>query len=71
MVMLSPRELEVLTWLASPHTLARIGGELFISLSTVKNHTNHIYRKLGVASRAEAVEHARAAGLLELSTVHE
>jgi hypothetical protein len=35
-----------------------------VSYSTVKTHIHHLYAKLGTHRRAEAVEHARAVGLL-------
>jgi len=41
-----------------------IATELSISLSTVKTHQRNLYSKLGTHRRAEAVECARALGLL-------
>ncbi|HEY6703585.1 MAG TPA: LuxR C-terminal-related transcriptional regulator [Xanthobacteraceae bacterium] len=38
---------------------------MFLSPNTVKSHARSIYEKLGVSSRAEAVECARKAGLLD------
>jgi LuxR family transcriptional regulator, maltose regulon positive regulatory protein len=52
---LSPREQEVLRWLSSQLTLRQIAGNLFVSYYTMKTHTRHIYRKLGVATREQAV----------------
>ena len=43
---------------------AEIGAEIFVSLNTVKTHLRSIYRKLGANGRADAVEQARALGLL-------
>jgi LuxR family transcriptional regulator, maltose regulon positive regulatory protein len=62
---LSRRELEVLRLLQSPLSESEIGARLFISHNTVHSHTKAIFRKLRVSSRAQAVERARAVGLLD------
>jgi LuxR family maltose regulon positive regulatory protein len=41
-----------------------IAGELQLSFNTIKTHTRNIYRKLGVATRAEALARARTLSLL-------
>jgi LuxR family maltose regulon positive regulatory protein len=61
---LSERELSVLRLLASELSQREIGSELYISLNTVKGHVRHIFRKLGVATRADAVARARELGLI-------
>jgi LuxR family maltose regulon positive regulatory protein len=61
---LSERELAVLRLLASNLSQREIAAELYVSFNTVKTHTRAIFRKLGVASRAEAVARARELGLL-------
>jgi ATP/maltotriose-dependent transcriptional regulator MalT len=61
---LTHREFTVLTLLAGDLSEADIARELFVSHSTVHSHVKSIYRKLGVSSRAEALERARAAGFL-------
>ena len=61
---LSERELEVLTLLASGRSNKEIARDLFISVGTVKTHTNNIYRKLGVRNRAEALIRARSLQLV-------
>ncbi len=52
---LSPREREILVQVASGSTNAQIGETLFISEKTVRNHLTHIFEKLGVSSRAQAI----------------
>lgn len=52
---LTSREREVLTELAQGKTNQAIAVALIISEATVINHLHHIYRKLGVKSRIEAV----------------
>jgi ATP/maltotriose-dependent transcriptional regulator MalT len=56
---LTERELEVLTLLASGRPNREVARDLFVSVGTVKSHTNNIYRKLGVRNRAEAITRAR------------
>jgi LuxR family maltose regulon positive regulatory protein len=64
-VVLTSTELRVLQFLPSHLTLQQIGEHLFVSQATVKTHVLSIYRKFGVSSRDEAVEHARVLGLVE------
>ena len=61
---LSSRELEVLALVAAGRTNAAIASELFLSQATVKTHLVHIFDKLGVTSRTEAVARARTEGML-------
>jgi ATP/maltotriose-dependent transcriptional regulator MalT len=63
----SPAELSILQLLASDLSQREIGGELFLSLNTVKSHSRHLYAKLGVHSREEAIEKAYVLGLVESS----
>ena len=60
---LSERELTILRLLGGELSQREIGSELYISLNTVKGHVRSIFRKLGVASRAEAVARGRELGL--------
>lgn len=52
---LSERQREVMELVAAGHSNAEIAGTCFLSEKTVKNHINHIFAKLGVRTRAEAV----------------
>lgn len=58
------RELEVLRLLDSDLSNRDIAGRLFVSLDTVKSHTKHLYAKLGVHNRHQAVARARDLELL-------
>ncbi|MBX3083451.1 MAG: AAA family ATPase [Anaerolineae bacterium] len=62
---LSDRELEVLRLIAAGLSNAEIADRLFIAEGTVKRHINHIYGKLAVGSRTQAVARSRELGLLE------
>ncbi len=61
---LTRRELQVMEQLAQRRMDKEIAEALVISPLTVKAHTEHIYRKLGVKNRQEAVKVALAFGLL-------
>jgi DNA-binding NarL/FixJ family response regulator len=52
---LSPREERVLDCLARGLAYKQIGDELGISINTIRTHLRHIYEKLHVQSRTEAV----------------
>lgn len=56
---LSPREVEVLKLIAAGHSNQEIADKLYLSLNTIKSHTNNIYSKLGVSRRTQAIESAR------------
>jgi LuxR family maltose regulon positive regulatory protein len=61
---LSPRELEVLRLLATGATNRAIAKQLVVTLDTVKRHISHLFSKLEVANRTQAVARARELGLL-------
>ncbi|MGO9482600.1 MAG: LuxR C-terminal-related transcriptional regulator [Candidatus Kryptoniota bacterium] len=52
---LTPREKEILEYLAEGNTYQRIASKLFISISTVRTHIMSIYEKLQVNSKTEAI----------------
>jgi LuxR family maltose regulon positive regulatory protein len=66
---LTERELAVLRLLTGLGSAREIASELYVSHNTVKTQIRSIYRKLGVATRAEAVSRARERGLLSRSPV--
>jgi LuxR family maltose regulon positive regulatory protein len=61
---LSERELEVLDLIAAGLSNREIAEKMIVEVSTVKSHANHIYGKLGVKNRTQAVARARELGLL-------
>jgi LuxR family maltose regulon positive regulatory protein len=61
---LTGRELQVLRLIAAGLSNREIAGELVVAVSTVKTHINHIYGKLDVKSRIQAVAKAQELGLL-------
>jgi DNA-binding NarL/FixJ family response regulator len=61
---LTPRELEILQLLAGGQSPDEIAGDLFISSRTVATHIEHIFIKLDVHSRVEAVAVAYRDGLV-------
>ena len=58
---LTPRESEILDLIEQGLTNQQIASRLTLTVNTVKNHVHNVIRKLGVASRNEAVTVARAA----------
>jgi DNA-binding NarL/FixJ family response regulator len=62
---LTGRELEVLPLAAQGLTNYDIAQRLYISVRTVEAHLTHIYNKLGVGSRTQAVVHAMQQGWIE------
>ena len=61
---LTNRELEVLHLIGQGLSNPAIAEQLFISVGTVKAHTNHIYGKLGATNRVKAVTKAQELSLL-------
>jgi len=60
---LTARERDILGLIAQGQTNATIAARLFVSPHTVRNHITHIFAKLQVADRAQAIIRAREAGL--------
>ena len=61
---LSDRELSVLRLMSGDMSQREMGKHLYISFNTVKTHSKHIYRKLGVSQRSDAVARARQLDLI-------
>jgi NarL family two-component system response regulator LiaR len=68
---LTPRELQVLEWMASPNTYRQISRELNVSEETIRSHAKNILEKLGQPNRAQAVLAALKLGLIELGSTSE
>ena len=65
-VQLTPRELATLRLMADGKANKEIASELAISERTVKTHLGHLFGKLGVTSRTEAIKVATRRGLVRL-----
>lgn len=61
---LSAREITVLRYMPTTLPYPEVASELFVSLNTIKTHVRHVYRKLDVDNRRDAVTRARALRLL-------
>ncbi len=61
---LTRRETEIVRYLAAGWSNSQIVDALVVSLPTVKTHLSHIYKKLGVRNRRDAVGRAMQIGLL-------
>jgi LuxR family maltose regulon positive regulatory protein len=61
---LSQSEIRVLRYLPTKLSAPEIADQLYVSVNTIKTHMRHVYDKLGAHRRHEAVEQARALGVL-------
>ena len=66
-VRLTPREMATLRLMADGKANKEIASELAISERTVKTHLGHLFEKLGVTSRTEAIKVATHRGLVRLT----
>ena len=62
---LTDREREILNMIAAGKSLPDIAKELYLGVTTVKTHVQHLYEKLGVSDRAAAVAEAMRRRLIE------
>jgi LuxR family maltose regulon positive regulatory protein len=65
---LSQSEVRVLRYLPTHLSTSEIARELSVSVNTVRTHMRHLFAKLSVHRRTEAVTRARALGLLAPSS---
>jgi DNA-binding NarL/FixJ family response regulator len=68
---LTPRELEVLELIARGRSNSEIATQLVVSDATVKTHVAHIFSKLQLRDRAQAVVYAYETGLVEPGAARE
>lgn len=61
---LTERELEILQYIADGHSNREIADLLYVGVSTIKSHINHIYRKLDVESRTQALVRGKELDLI-------
>jgi LuxR family transcriptional regulator, maltose regulon positive regulatory protein len=61
---LSQAEARVLRFLQTSLSAPEIARELYVSVNTIRTHMRHLYDKLGAHRRLEAIDRARALGLL-------
>jgi LuxR family maltose regulon positive regulatory protein len=62
---LTPREHEILRWVAEGRSNQEIAATLVVSVGTVKTHLHNLYGKLDARDRTQAIVRARAIGLLD------
>ena len=62
---LTERERQILKAIAEGKNLPQIASELYLGVTTVKTHVQHLYEKLGVSDRAAAVAEAMRRGVIE------
>ena len=63
---LTPREHEVLEWMATPNTYKQIAGHLNVSEETIRSHAKNILEKMKQPNRAQAVLAAMKSGVIKL-----
>ena len=61
---ITPRQMEVLTMLAAGRSIREIGGELYLSEATVRNHIRGLLQAFGAHSQLEVLARARELGVL-------
>ena len=65
-ISLTPREYEVLEWMATPNTYRQIAMQLSVSEETIRSHAKNILEKMKQPNRAQAVLKAMRLGLIEI-----
>ncbi len=65
-VKLTPREIEILQLIAKGFSNSEVATMLKISRSTIRTHLEHIYQKMDVTNRVEAITEGYKRGIIEL-----
>jgi len=65
-IALTPREVEILEYMATPNTYKQIAGQLNVSEETIRSHAKNILEKMKQPNRAQAVLAAMRIGLIKL-----
>ncbi|XPS85367.1 transcriptional regulator, LuxR family [Desulfosarcina variabilis str. Montpellier] len=65
---LTPREVEVLSFLAKGASYTETAAQLFVSVNTLKTHAKRIYSKLEVGNRTQAINKAKELNLISPSS---
>ncbi|MBN2694083.1 response regulator transcription factor [bacterium] len=63
---LTPREIEILQMIAKGFSNSEVASMLKISRSTIRTHLEHIYQKMDVTNRVEAITEGYKRGIIEL-----
>lgn len=63
-LLITPRELEILGWIAEGLSNKEIAERAFVSENTVKTHASRLFDKLGARRRTEAVQIGKSSGLI-------
>jgi len=66
-IALTPREMEILEYMATPNTYKQIGVQLNVSEETVRSHAKNILEKMKQPNRAQAVLAAMKTRLIKLN----
>ncbi|HEV7847770.1 MAG TPA: LuxR C-terminal-related transcriptional regulator [Mycetocola sp.] len=61
---LTEREMELVALLPTRLTNTELADRFFVSVNTIKSHMAHIYRKLEVSNRSDAIERATELGMM-------
>ena len=64
-LLISDRELEILRLIHNGFSNGQISNHLFLSENTIKTHIKHIYKKMSVSNRKEAIEKGILWGILK------